>query len=97
MNDQIEDGLATSSRSRRWRWVFWLGAVLVLYVLSTGPVAMMLDKKFILEGSPTYRVLHIFYTPVEWAYQKTPLHRPLGIYWYLWAPGLFNSDGNWKF
>jgi hypothetical protein len=63
---------------------------LVLYVLSIGPVWMLMAKG---NFSASGRSLDKFYTPLKWAYLKTPLHKPLGIYFHLWAPTMFDKRG----
>ena len=94
MNSETEDGPETSSRSTVWDWVLWPGVLLVLYVLSSGPVVMMANNKLIFDGGPADRILLIVYWPVEWACQKTPFHKPLGMYWHLWAPEWYDRKGN---
>ena len=54
----------------------------------------MEDSKIIRDGSALDRVLEIVYWPVEWACDNTPLEKPLGFYWHLWAPRLYDSKGN---
>jgi hypothetical protein len=94
MNGEIEDGPERSARGAVWVWLCWLGAILVLYVLSTGPVAMMAGKKPTGRGGPVWWAIGIVYQPVSWAAEKTPLGKPLGIYWHLWAPEWYDSEGN---
>jgi hypothetical protein len=96
MNGEIEDGPETSSRGAGWGWVLWPAVVLLLYVLSIGPVLMMDDKNLIPNGSPAGRVLQIVYSPLEWAHENTPLRKPLEMYVHLWVPSLFNRKGNPK-
>jgi len=79
-----------------WVWLWWLGGILFLYVLSTGPVLMMVERGLIRSGQPGWRAAGIVYWPVSWAYQKTALHKPFGMYWHLWAPRLIDSKGNSK-
>ena len=96
MNGEIEDGPETSSRGAGWGWVFWPGLVLVLYVLSFGPVLMLVDKQILRPDGPECRVIEIVYRPVMWAANETPLHKPLIMYLGLWAPSLFHNPGDWK-
>jgi hypothetical protein len=93
MNGETQDGPERDSRGAVWVWLCWLGAIVLLYVLSTGPVIMMASKVVIRQG-PVIRVLIVVYWPVVWAYEETPLHRPIGIYWHLWAPDICDSKGN---
>jgi hypothetical protein len=99
MNGEIQDGPETSSRGVGWGWVFWPGVLLLLYVLSTGPVWVVYDKwLFRHPGSPlVWRFLGFVYLPVRWAYQVTPLHKPLGVYWHLWVPEWYDSKGDWRY
>ncbi len=71
--------------------ILWPAVILLLYVFSFGPVGMMTDKGFI---SYTHYSLWKFYEPLNWAYVKTPLHKPLGMYFHLWQPETF--DKNWE-
>ena len=72
-------------------YALWAGVVLVLYVLSVGPVA----KFEIGARSPSLNiVLGYLYLPLFWAYENTPLHKPLGMYFRLWAPQEFDKNGN---
>ena len=34
-----------------------------------------------------------FYAPLYWAYNETPLHKPLGMYMHLWVPIAFKKNG----
>jgi len=65
-----------------------------LYVLSVGPVAMLVEKKLIGPSTLTTEFLTTFYKPLEWAYNKTMLHKPLGLYYHLWIPSVIDSKGN---
>jgi hypothetical protein len=42
----------------------------------------------------TWNFLDGFYTPIEWAYAFTPLRKPLGMYFHLWVPEVFDKNGN---
>jgi hypothetical protein len=94
MSGETHDGQERSSRGAFWVWLCWLGAALFLYFLSTGPVAMMTGKKPAGRGSPVWSVVAVVYRPVRWAYEDTPLRKPLGVYWHLWAPEWYDSEGN---
>jgi hypothetical protein len=77
------------------RFVVWVGTILVLYVLSLGPLAMlaeMMQKR----NQPLPGWLYGLYIPVTWAYEKTSLHKPLGMYFHLWCPSKFDKDGEYK-
>ena len=71
-------------------YVVWAAMVLLLYVLSWGPVAMVEGKR-VGQSSPPWLVS--FYRPLYWTYRKTPLHKPLGMYLHLWCPQAFDRNG----
>lgn len=70
-------------------YVLWGFAVVMVYVLSSGPVMLLTSKGVINNGVFTF-----VYRPLVDAYFKTRLHRPLGMYWHLWCPARYDSDGN---
>ena len=94
MNGESKDGPERSSRGAGWVWLCWVGAILLLYVLSTGPVVLLYDKKLIQPGSPGLRAVQIVYWPLDWVCGETPLRKPLGMYWHFWAPQWFDRQGN---
>lgn len=63
--------------------------VFILYALSFGPVVRLWDSTPFEE--PNY-FAYKFYSPLIWAYELTPLHKPFGKYLHLWDPD--NYDGN---
>jgi hypothetical protein len=72
--------------------ILWPVVIVIIYVLSYGPVMMMGAKGRI---SPYNKLVWKFYAPLDWAYMKTPLHRPLGMYLYLWDPVDFSKNGDY--
>jgi hypothetical protein len=72
-------------------FIVWPLLVLLLYVLSYGPIMMMYAKGHI---SPANQIVWKFYTPIDWAYVRTPLHKPLGMYLHLWVPEIFKKNGD---
>ena len=70
--------------------ILWPFVILLLYVLCAGPVIKMMEK-----GHISYFNQYVwkFYTPLYWAYDKTPLHKPLGMYLHLWNPNAFLANG----
>jgi hypothetical protein len=81
-------------------YVLWAFVAVMVYVLSSGPVIGFYGRQnwyrgqFISinpGGSLSWR--HI-YAPLEAAYNRTLLHRPLGMYWHLWCPDVWNKDGD---
>lgn len=72
----------------------WLGAILITYVLSSGPAMLMLEKGMINYNSRS--VAGLYFVPFRWAYEDTPLKRPLGMYWHLWAPQMWDRQGEFQ-
>jgi len=70
--------------------ILWPIVILLLYVLSLGPVMMMMEKGHISARNVLFR----FYEPLRWAYEDTPLRKPLGMYLHIWAPHYFDKNGN---
>jgi hypothetical protein len=71
-------------------YVLWGFVVVVLYVLSAGPVEWFRGGVFSAHRSST---LFHFYAPWRWAYIHTPFQRPLGMYLHLWRPNIWDSHG----
>ena len=95
MTGEAEDEPMTSSRSIGWRCIWWVGVALLLYVLSSGPVLMMINKHVFRPGSAGDQLINAVYSrPAGWAYDRTLLHKPLGIYWHFWAPKVFDNKGD---
>jgi hypothetical protein len=96
MNDHTQQDQKRNSRGVLAVCLCWLSAILVLYVLSSGPVEMMEAKGRIVGGSSTHTFLVNLYSPFRWAYSHTLLHKPLGMYLHMWSPRQFDSKGNRK-
>ena len=94
VNGETQDEPETSSRGAVWVWLCWLGGIVDLYVLSTGPVARMAGKNPAGRSGPAWSAVAVAYRPVRWAYEETLLRRPLGMYWHLWAPEWYDSTGD---
>jgi hypothetical protein len=85
-------------------FIVWPLVILLLYALSFGPVmrfgSMMLllttrnNQSYIHTSPQRDRFLGKFYAPLGWAYNETPLHKPLGMYMHLWSPTAFNKNGD---
>jgi hypothetical protein len=71
--------------------ILWPVVILLLYVLSFGPVVRTWDNTPFDSPNPS---MFKFYSPVEWTYENTPLHRPLGMYLHLWDPAMYDKNGN---
>jgi hypothetical protein len=95
VTEEAQDAQETSSRSFGWSWIIWPGLLLLLYVLSTGPVVMMVNKK-IIRSKTLLGIVAVVYSPMEWAYDNPALHKPLGVYLHLWVPQKFDTKGNTK-
>jgi hypothetical protein len=92
MEKPAETTTPKEKRSINWgALILWPVVILILYVLSWGPVIMMIEKGHI---SSTNEFLRMFYRPLGWAYAETPLHKPLGMYFHLWAPQYFDKKGD---
>ena len=97
-----------SERKHSINWgalILWPVVILLLYVLSFGPVmrfgsVVMLEvvtqntKSYIYISAQRNRFWGEFYAPLGWAYNETPLHKPLGMYMHLWTPTGFNKNGD---
>ena len=85
---------AEEKDSHSWTgWIVWPVGILVLYVLSVGPAVMMEEKGMI---SKDNGFLLKLYSPLGWAYENTPLHKPLGMYLHLWSSKYFDKNGEQK-
>jgi hypothetical protein len=75
-------------------YVVWVFVLVMVYVLGSGPLRL-LGKKGALGGpySPVHNAVVFIYRPVDWAYRHTPLQRPLGMYWHLWRPDMYQRSG----
>jgi hypothetical protein len=76
-------------------WILWSFVALMCYVLSTGPLMRMADSKYFEEHAAFGDFVEKAYFPVEWAYEETLLHRPLGMYFHLWS-SRFDAKGDEK-
>ena len=91
----MEEQVGTAAEEKRsggfGRFVLWAGVIVLLYVLSLGPVCLICNKRNF--DSP----LLIVYDPLELVYEDTPLHKPLGIYLHWWYPAGFDKNGEKAF
>jgi hypothetical protein len=70
-------------------YVAWVFVAMMVYVLSSGPVMKWGSKQ-----KRPYQAVRLAYAPLVWVYGRTPLWKPLGIYWHIWAPEYFDKDGD---
>jgi len=61
-------------------WVAMIAAAAVVYVLSVGPIGALTKNN----GAAT-NAARIFYSPVIWLLDKTPLQKPIAAYCNLWG------------
>jgi hypothetical protein len=83
MNGKVQNGQEKYSWGGLREWICWPGIVLLLYILSSGPFWMMVDKKIIRYHTSRWRAGQILYGPLGNAYAATFIRKPLGIYWHL--------------
>jgi hypothetical protein len=94
MNGEVKEAPKRRLRDLVWIWLCWLGVAVMLYVLSLGPVVMMVQKGFISPAIPENKFVRTFYYPIEWAGKKIPMLKHLmGKYLHLWAPKLYDRKG----
>ena len=91
MTEPIENTMLTEDKHSGSLSAFfaWLFVILVLYFLSSGPVVMMYEKGVITGDSKLLQL----YDPLDWFYEETPLHKPIGMYFHLWAPKHIDENG----
>lgn len=74
------------------RYALWAGVVLLMYFLSMGPYVALDYKSW--QGRPSWlSFFDTLYYPLYWAYGRTPLRKPIGLYLHLWCPQAFDKDG----
>jgi len=72
-----------------WRpFILWPLGIVILYVLSYGPIVRMQEKGLF---SIKNRLVRNFYAPLWWAYGTKTFHKPLGMYLHLWDPDFFDD------
>ncbi len=96
VNADNEPEPESTSRGDGWFWLCCFGIILALYILSSGPFWLLVDKKIIRLGTAGYRAAAVVYWPMGYACDATLLRKPLFLYWHMWAPGLFDGKGNIK-
>ncbi len=79
----------STSSSRRFKPVSTILLMLVVYLLSFGPVRALYSSHR-LEG-PFPEGLVTFYKPVNWSYEHTPLGKPMAVYDDWWNGALKRS------
>ena len=90
---QPTEPTAEAKRSRGFAgYVVWGFGIVVVYILSMGPAVVLAESRN--HKGPICRILSITHGPLVWAYEKAPLHKPLGIYLHLWLPKRFDKNGD---
>ncbi|MDB6121164.1 MAG: hypothetical protein JWQ71_157 [Pedosphaera sp.] len=82
---------STAKRFSVWPFIVWPAMILFLYILNFGPVILMAHKHLL--NAKVADVLEIFYAPLIWAHEKTPLCKPLEVYVDLWVKDFDKKDG----
>lgn len=79
----------TKETNERGRGPFFIAGVVLslplLYVLSIGPVALLMEKTNGMHGLIPNTALLKFYWPVVWLHNHTFLRHPLELYLQLWG------------
>ena len=95
MNVKAEECQERSSKGLLGVCLCWLAVIVMLYVLSLGPVMLMVQNKSFAPGSRTFGVLYTFYQPIELTARKIPVvAHSIGMYLHLWVPKMFDRKGN---
>ena len=77
-----------------WKgFIVWPLVILMFYVLSSGPILMMMQRQQI--STQNVFVVEVYW-PLLYAYKDTQLHKPLGMYFHVWAPKVFDKGGDWQ-
>ena len=88
---ELAERTPESKESRGWgSYAVWAFVIFMLYVLSTGPILALNQHK------PMNSKLMVVYAPFDWACNQKLLRKPLGVYWHLWAPKLYDKKGDRK-
>jgi hypothetical protein len=92
MSDTTQPAPETDEKNSRGlgSYVVWAFVAVIVYVLSSGPAIRFTEKS----GKPS-PIIELIYRPLGWAYGKTSLWKPLGLYWRLWAPRAFDKNGKY--
>ena len=92
MNRKSEENSETRSRFGATSVVIWVSILVVTYLLGSGPAVWLLAMNKLTPAGE--RAIWLVYSPVAWLYLKTPLHKPLGMYFHIWAPNEFDANGD---
>jgi hypothetical protein len=70
----------------------WAAALLLFYALSSGP-CLMLSRNGTFPDA-LIGCLVTFYSPLLRAHKTKLLHKPIGLYFHIWCPIAFDSNGD---
>jgi hypothetical protein len=93
MREQSEQLIEPKGSRDFWGWSYWVAVVVALYVLASGPIMRLCCNRQT-PSKPLGQAFEIVYAPLGWAYEHTPLEKPLGMYWHLWDPRDFDKSGD---
>jgi hypothetical protein len=101
MSEPADNAPETAANKSRGlgSYVVWGFVVVMVYVLGSGPFwAIMANGIWKGSGyspkvSKALSICEENYHPLLWMYQRTPMRKPLGIYWHLWCPAVFDKNG----
>jgi hypothetical protein len=60
-------------------FIVWPVVAFMLYILSTGPLMRLAETKYFENHPAMGDWIEKAYAPIEWAYEETPMHKPLGM------------------
>jgi hypothetical protein len=70
-------------------YVIWGFVAVVVYVLSSGPLA-----RYEIKTGTAPPILDAIYSPLGWLSDNTMLHKPLALYWHVWCPEYLDKNGH---
>ena len=81
------DGAAAQNENAKLAGRFLIAVVglMMLYVLSIGPVALVLGRTHSTPSDPGTRIANLVYAPLIWADRSTGFHHPLRAYVRFWT------------
>jgi hypothetical protein len=79
-------------------YIAWGFVLVVAYLLSAGPATRV--TSLYMAPYPAYMASpgasFYFFAPWRYAYWRTPIHKPLGMYMHLWLPEVFSRNGDFR-
>ena len=68
-------------------YLLWAFVAVMVYVLSSGPADYIAERQ-------SWYWLQKPYSPLFAIYMHTAFHKPLGMYWHMWNPRLYEKNGD---